>query len=63
MKKTEVYSWRVAFDLKQALEEAAKAEKVSDTGAILALLDADDHWHERCVEDFSLLKLPVVLMT
>jgi hypothetical protein len=29
MKKTEVYSWRVAFDLKQTLEEAAKAEKVS----------------------------------
>ncbi|PZO58725.1 MAG: hypothetical protein DCF15_04380 [Phormidesmis priestleyi] len=29
MKKTEVYSWRVAFELKQALEETAKAEKVS----------------------------------
>jgi uncharacterized protein len=30
-----------------------------DTGAIWALLDADDHWHERCVEAFSALKLPL----
>jgi len=30
-----------------------------DTGAILALLDANDDWHERCVEAFSLLKLPL----
>lgn len=30
-----------------------------DTGAILALLDADDSWHERCVEAFSSLKLPL----
>ena len=29
MRKTEVYSWRVAFDLKQSLEEAAKAEEIS----------------------------------
>lgn len=29
MKKTEVYSWRVAFDLKQTLEETAKTENVS----------------------------------
>lgn len=29
MKKTEVYSWRLAFDLKRSLEEAAKAEKIS----------------------------------
>jgi DNA polymerase III delta subunit len=29
MRKTEVYSWRVAFELKQTLEEAAKAEKIS----------------------------------
>ncbi|MEL6552803.1 MAG: hypothetical protein AAFQ63_04980 [Cyanobacteria bacterium J06621_11] len=29
MKKTEVYSWRVAFELKRSLEEAAKAEKIS----------------------------------
>lgn len=29
MRKTEVYSWRVAFDLKRSLEEAAKAEKIS----------------------------------
>jgi len=29
MRKTEVYSWRLAFDLKRSLEEAAKAEKIS----------------------------------
>ena len=29
MRKTEVYSWRIAFDLKRSLEEAAKAEKIS----------------------------------
>lgn len=29
MGKTEVYRWRVAFDLKRSLEEAAKAEQIS----------------------------------
>ncbi len=29
MRKTEVYRWRVAFELKRSLEEAAKAENVS----------------------------------
>ena len=29
MKKTEVYSWRVAVELKRSLEEAARAEKLS----------------------------------
>ncbi len=29
MRKTEVYSWRVAFDLKRSLEDAANAEKIS----------------------------------
>lgn len=36
-----------------------KIRGLIDTGAILALLDADDSWHERCVEAFSLLKLPL----
>jgi uncharacterized protein len=36
-----------------------KARGLIDTGAILALLDADDHWHERCVKAFSSLKLPL----
>jgi predicted nucleic acid-binding protein len=30
-----------------------------DTGAILALLDADDNWHQRCVEAFAELRLPL----
>ena len=30
-----------------------------DTGAILALVDADDDWHERCAEAFSSLRLPL----
>lgn len=29
-----------------------------DTGAILALLDESDRWHERCVEAFQDLRLP-----
>lgn len=30
-----------------------------DTGAILALLDRDDRWHQRCVDVFGSLKLPL----
>lgn len=29
-----------------------------DTGAILALLDRDDEWHERCVEAYDNHRLP-----
>ena len=29
MKKTEVYSWKIAFDVKRSLEEAARAERIS----------------------------------
>jgi predicted nucleic acid-binding protein len=30
-----------------------------DTGAILALLDADDDWHAACLEAFPTLRLPL----
>ena len=30
-----------------------------DTGAILALLDRDDRWHERCRAAFASLRLPL----
>lgn len=30
-----------------------------DTGALLALLDRDDRWHERCREAFATLRLPL----
>ncbi|HEX6863049.1 MAG TPA: PIN domain-containing protein [Thermoanaerobaculia bacterium] len=30
-----------------------------DTGAMLALLDADDRWHRRCSEIFPSLQLPL----
>jgi hypothetical protein len=30
-----------------------------DTGAMLALLDRRDHWHQRCRAAFSLLPLPL----
>ena len=36
-----------------------KPKGLIDTGAILALLDADDSWHERCVEAFKSLRLPL----
>ncbi|MGH9390010.1 MAG: type II toxin-antitoxin system VapC family toxin [Vicinamibacteria bacterium] len=35
------------------------ASGLIDTGAILALLDQDDRWHETCVEAFSGLRLPL----
>lgn len=31
-----------------------------DTGAILALLDRTDRWHEACVDTFRQLRLPLV---
>lgn len=35
------------------------AKGLVDTGALLALLDADDAWHVRCVDAFSKLRLPL----
>lgn len=35
------------------------ARGLADTGAILALVDADDRWHARCVEAFEDLRLPL----
>lgn len=34
-----------------------------DTGAILALLDRKDRWHERCTDAFSRLRLPLATTT
>ncbi len=31
-----------------------------DTGAILALLDRDDRWHQRCVQAFTDCRLPLI---
>jgi len=31
-----------------------------DTGAILALLDGDDRWHDVCVDAFRQLRLPLL---
>ncbi|MFZ5468722.1 MAG: type II toxin-antitoxin system VapC family toxin [Myxococcota bacterium] len=31
-----------------------------DTGALLALLDRDDRWHQPCVAAFETLRLPVI---
>ena len=31
-----------------------------DTGAILALLDRNDRWHDACVEIFATLRLPLL---
>jgi len=31
-----------------------------DTGAILALLDRTDRWHDSCVAEFSQLRLPLL---
>lgn len=36
-----------------------QARGLVDTGALLALLDADDRWHRACVEAFRDLRLPL----
>ena len=36
------------------------ASGLIDTGAILALLDRDDRWHQACVEAFSAFRLPLL---
>lgn len=36
-----------------------QARGLIDTGAILALLDADDRWHDRCRRAFASLRLPL----
>lgn len=36
-----------------------QAAGLIDTGALLALLDADDAWHARCVEAFQELRYPL----
>jgi len=35
------------------------ARGLVDTGALLALLDRDDRWHQRCAEAFATLRLPL----
>ena len=36
------------------------AKTLADTGALLACLDRDDRWHERCREAFEQLRLPLL---
>jgi len=36
-----------------------RANGLIDTGAMLALLDADDRWHARCAAAFAGLRLPL----
>ena len=36
------------------------ADTLVDTGAILALLDRTDRWHDVCVEAFHQLRLPLL---
>ena len=43
-----------------ASANAVPADALIDTGAILALLDKDDRWHESCVDAFQQLRLPLL---
>lgn len=42
-----------------ASDVATEARGLIDTGALLALLDADDRWHEPCRDAFARLELPL----
>jgi predicted nucleic acid-binding protein len=37
-----------------------RADVLADTGALLALLDADDRWHRRCVDALRALRMPMI---
>jgi uncharacterized protein len=37
----------------------ARPRGLIDTGAIVAFLDRKDHWHQRCVDAFFSLRLPL----
>src|SRR5271170_7772444 len=39
---------------------AMAADALIDTGALLALLDRTDRWHDVCVDAFRQLRLPLV---
>ena len=41
-----------------SLESAGQPAGLIDTGAILALVDSDDEWHEACVETYNHNRLP-----
>ena len=36
------------------------ASALIDTGAMLALLDRDDRWHQACVRAFAGLRIPLL---
>ena len=36
------------------------ASALADTGAILAVLDRDDHWHDACIEAFAQVRAPLL---
>ena len=38
---------------------ASDIKGLIDTGALLAILDRDDHWHEPCVEALSRARFPL----
>jgi predicted nucleic acid-binding protein len=50
---------RFARGYELGLKNAMQPKGLIDTGAILALLDADDRWHIRCLEAFPSLRLPL----
>jgi uncharacterized protein len=52
-----VSGWSVAMP---ANPKTLNANALIDTGAILALLDRSDRWHNSCVDAFHQLRLPLL---
>lgn len=54
---------RFAERSRSACKIVVPASALVDTGAILAILDRDDRWHEACVEAFPSFRLPLLTST
>src|ERR1035441_851091 len=53
-------AWGGGMPSNAIVANAITAHALIDPGAILALLDRSDHWHDACVDAFRQLRLPLL---